>query len=148
MARTPPSGARGRMWSKFTFNVRTSNYIPNESSWHDRTEKIGCDDIWNYQISKITFFHNLSLINYQGAIQSILSLFQPTIFSQLSGFSQKLRVFDYKTYFTNFSSSYYFWIWELMRIIVLRIHLFSIAIADWLFSRNTSHKTSYFHNQT
>ena len=32
LAKTPPSGARGRIWSKFNFNVSMSNNIPNESS--------------------------------------------------------------------------------------------------------------------
>ena len=30
--KTPPGGARGQIGSKFTFNVSTSNYIPNGSS--------------------------------------------------------------------------------------------------------------------
>ena len=39
--KTPPGGARGLIGSKFTFNGSTSNYIPNGSSWHEKTEKMG-----------------------------------------------------------------------------------------------------------
>ena len=34
--KTPPSGARGRIGFKFTFNASTSNDIPNGSSWHEK----------------------------------------------------------------------------------------------------------------
>ena len=39
--KTPPGGARGQIGSKFTFNESTSSYIPNGSSWHEKTEKMG-----------------------------------------------------------------------------------------------------------
>ena len=45
LARTSPSGARGRIWSKFTSNDSTSNYLPSESSWHEKNEKISSGDI-------------------------------------------------------------------------------------------------------
>ena len=67
LAKTSPSGARVRIWSKFTFNVSMSNNIPNESSWHERAEKIGYYGVWHYKLSKITFFLYLSgtfLINF------------------------------------------------------------------------------------
>ena len=43
--KTPPGGARGQIGSKFTFNVSMTNYTPNESSWHEKTGKIGLNDI-------------------------------------------------------------------------------------------------------
>ena len=49
-----PSGAGGRICSQFTFNVIKSNYIPNESSWHGRNEKMAVVVFHTFLLNKIT----------------------------------------------------------------------------------------------
>ena len=77
---------------KITINVSMSNYIPNESSWRERTEKIGYYDIWQYQVSKITF-----CFIYQRPFLSILPLF-------LAKNSYKHKCNDYQN---NFNKNFY-----------------------------------------
>ena len=99
LARTPPGGAKGLMRSKFTFNVSTSNCIPNESSWHERTEKISCDDIWNYQFF-INMFINITFL--------ISKLFAITCYFCLVFLRNKIFLY-FKTFVTNFLPPDYFW---------------------------------------
>ena len=82
--KTPPCGAKGQIESKFTFNVSTSNYIPNGSSWRGKPEKIELNDIWNHLVGKITLF-----LSFSGTYSNNFNfLFQPTNFTNSRDMTQ------------------------------------------------------------
>ena len=75
--KTQPSGTRGRIGFNFTFNVSTSNYIPNRSSWHENTETIGLNAIWHNLIGKIAL-----VLSFSGTSPNNFNLY----FSEIKSF--------------------------------------------------------------
>ena len=58
------------------FHVSTSNYVPNESSWHEKTETIRFNDIWHKLVGKITL-----VLSFSGTSPYNFNLYFPEITS-------------------------------------------------------------------